>query len=171
MKHGGQPISNTIPIQSKSAVKCGCLPPWVSPSSCCNKQIFVARLINLSAAPSQDVMKHEGQPVSKAISRQGSSAVKCGCFPLRVNFVGFPSLRTNSAILGWGCRVESLFFGGMKGEVWIQPGKLPSQVSTFWRHTNCSNCCQSCLGPAVCAPCSLHEVSVCFKGTSVLVMI
>ena len=28
----------------------------------------------------------------------------------------------------WRCRVESLFFGGMKGEVWIQPGKLPSQV-------------------------------------------
>ncbi len=26
-------------------------------------------------------------------------------------------------------RIESLFFGGMKGEVWIQPGKPASQVS------------------------------------------
>ncbi len=35
---------------------------------------------------------------------------------------------------GYGCicRVESLFFGGMKGEVWIQPGKLPSQVGHIW---------------------------------------
>lgn len=25
-------------------------------------------------------------------------------------------------------RIESLFFGGMRGEVWIEPGKPPSQA-------------------------------------------
>ncbi len=30
---------------------------------------------------------------------------------------------------GGACgRVESLFFGGMKGEIWVQPGKPASQV-------------------------------------------
>ena len=34
-------------------------------------------------------------------------------------------------------RVESMFFGGMRGEVWIEPGKaasqvLPSDVSIQW---------------------------------------
>lgn len=29
---------------------------------------------------------------------------------------------------GVRCRVESLFFGGMKGEIWVQPGKPASQV-------------------------------------------
>jgi len=46
-----------------------------------------------------------------------------------------PCIAQKFSNVGCGCRVESLFFGGMKGEVWIQPGKLPSQVSTFWKHT------------------------------------
>lgn len=37
------------------------------------------------------------------------------------------------------CRVESLFFGGMKGEIWVQPGKLPSQVSAARQPPACSN--------------------------------
>ena len=33
-----------------------------------------------------------------------------------------------------GARVESLFFGGMKGEVWIQPGKPATQVLSVCCH-------------------------------------
>ena len=33
--------------------------------------------------------------------------------------------------VGVDARVESLFFGGMKGEVWIQPGKPATQVLCF----------------------------------------
>jgi len=114
------------------AVGCGCLPPWVSPLSCCNKQMSMARLINF---PSQDAIKHKGQPISNAISNTNSVSgvlrMPSPCYQLcRV-----PCIAQKLSNVGCGCRVESLFFGGMKGEVWIQPGKLPSQVSTFWKHT------------------------------------
>ncbi len=114
------------------AVGCGCLPPWVSPLSRCNKQMSMARLINF---PSQDAIKHKGQPISNAISNTNSVSgvlrMPSPCYQLcRV-----PCIAQKLSNVGCGCRVESLFFGGMKGEVWIQPGKLPSQVSTFWKHT------------------------------------